>query len=224
MLVFGLASLANATVVDVVAVDVGQSGGRLGTELDRLEASDTIGLQIVLNYNPYPGTTYPSYDGYVLDTLAVDLHVSGPGTLSAVMATSKTGDYYVELGHHVDLTTYGQSDPLIVGNSIAIISGASMGYIFGSAPGGGPAVPPTALIWNLWVHCDGEGDITVDLTMAGGTHYWDYSNSAHTAGFGTDYFATEDDFGDLTIYQVPEPTTIALLGLGSLFLMRRRRK
>ena len=223
MLVFGLASLANATVIDVVTDGLGDMG-HAGTAEDRLEESETIAIQIVLNWNPYPGTTYPSYDGYVLDTLAVDLHVSGPGTLSAVMATSKTGDYYVPLGHHVDLGTYGQSDPLIVGNSIALISGGSMGYIMGDDGVGGPAVPPTALIWNLWIHCDGPGDIVVDLTVAGTTRYWDYSNAANDGPFGTSNIAVEADLGDLTIYQVPEPATIALLGLGSLFLMRRRRK
>jgi len=35
--------------------------------------------------------------------------------------------------------------------------------------------------------------------------------------------AVEADFGDLIIYQIPEPMTVALLGLGGLFLLRRRK-
>ena len=46
-LVLSMATLANAAVLEVVTYDVGQSGGRMGSsELDRLEASDTIGVKI----------------------------------------------------------------------------------------------------------------------------------------------------------------------------------
>jgi len=199
--------------------------GHAGTIGDPLALNETIGLQIVLNWKQYPlGTpSYPSYDGYVLDTLALGLHVSGPGTLSAPMLTSKTGDYYPDLPHHADLDVYGQSDPLIVGNSIALISGASLSYIMGDDGVGGPAVPSTALVWDMFLQCDGFEPVTVDLTVAGTIRYWDYSNAANTGPFGEAQSAVEGDLGGLVIYQVPEPATIALLGLGGLFLRRRRK-
>jgi hypothetical protein len=81
MLVLGLASVASATVIDVVPVDVGTSGGRLGGMDDMLQVGDVIGLKIVLNSNPYPG--YSSYDGYLLSSMALKLDVVGPGSLDA---------------------------------------------------------------------------------------------------------------------------------------------
>ena len=221
MLVFGLASLANATVIDVVTVGLGDMG-HAGTSEDPLVESETIAIQIVLNNNPYPG--YPSYDGYVLDTMDLDLHVTGPGSLGVVMRTSKAGDV-PDLMHHEDFDLWGESNPLIVGNGILQMSGASMGFIY---PG------EQALVWNLLIHCDGPGFVTVDLTLNGTTQYWDYWNDPDSEPF-TGYppdgdimawakYATEEDLGDLVIHQIPEPATIALLGLGGLFLVRRRRK
>ena len=218
MLVFGLASLANATVFDVVAVDIGQSGGRTGGPEDKLEDSDVIGLQIILNNNPYPD--WPSYDGYVTDGFNFDLHVTGAGSLGVVMATTKTGDV-TDLKHHSGLEFWAESDPLIVGNAIAMLMGGTMGAVDASEDGGGGA---GVLVWDLLIHCDGSSsDVVVDLTLAGTTHIWDFKYPSGDP-YGDVYDAVEGDLGDLTIYQVPEPATIALLGLGSLFLMRRRRK
>jgi len=50
MLVLGMASLANATVIDVVTVGVG-SLGHAGTLTDPLVESETIEIQIILNAN-----------------------------------------------------------------------------------------------------------------------------------------------------------------------------
>ena len=221
MLVFGLASLANATVIDVVTVGPG-SLGHAGTEEDPLEESEIIAIQIVLNHNPYVG--YPSYDGYFTDGVDLDLHVTGAGSLGVVMKTVKGGGETEDLQHHADFGVWAQSDPLIVGNAIASMSG---GVLTGGIRGTGD---PTPLIWNLLIHCDGDGPVNIDLTLNDGR----YAPYGHPDG--SPYYLYEDprngtwtdmvegDLGNLTIYNVPEPATIALLGLGSLFLMRRRRK
>ena len=222
MLVFGIASLANAYVIEVVTVGDG-SLGHAGTSTDPLELSEIIEIAIVLNNNPYTG--YPLYDGYVLDTMDLDLHVTGAGSLSAgVIGTSKTGDI-LGIEHHAMFDVWSESDPLIVGNSIDKLLGGSFGYIH---PGEEP------LVWNLLIHCEGEENVVIDLTLRGTTQYWDYwdpANDQPYTGYPADHdvagwakYATEGDLGDLVIHQVPEPATIALLGLGSLFLMRRRRK
>jgi hypothetical protein len=220
MLVFGLASLANATVVDVVTVGLGDMG-HAGTEEDPLEESEIIAIQIILNHNPYAG--YPSYDGYFTDGVDLDLHVTGAGSLGVVQLLKK-GIYYDDLQHHADFAVWAESDPLIVGNAIASMSGGVLtGGIHGAAGG-------TPLIWNLYIHCDGDGPVNIDLTLNDGRYapYGDPAGDPFYADFdprnGTWLAMVEADLGDLTIYQVPEPATIALLGLGSMFLMRRKRK
>ena len=224
MLVFGMASLANATVIDVVTVGLGDMG-HAGTSEDPLVESEIIEIMIVLNNNPYPG--YSTYDGYVIDAFDLDLHVSGAGSLGVVMMLDKFGNPtdVPDLQHHEDLEFWSQPDPLIVDNKIAQLMGGTMGYVF---PGEVP------LVWNLLIHCDGSGDVLVDLTLNGTTHYFDYWSPLHGepyTGYPASHdlvawekFATEEDLGNLVIHNVPEPATIALLGLGSLFLMRRRRK
>ncbi|MHC4455713.1 MAG: PEP-CTERM sorting domain-containing protein [Planctomycetota bacterium] len=216
MLVFSMASLANATLIDVLTDGIGDAG-HPGTSTNPLVVGETIALKIILNRNPYPGGS--SYDGYVLDAMDLDLHISGAGSLGVVMKTTKTGDV-PDLQHHADFDVWSQSDPLIEDNQIAQLMGGSMGYIFG-APGGGPQPEPVKLVWNLYIVGTGNGAVVIDLTLAGTTHYWDYSDLSKP--IGPDKNATEGDLGDLTLYAVPEPVSIVLLGVGGLFLLRRRR-
>ncbi len=57
MLVFGMASLANAKIIDVVTDGVG-SMGHAGTPGDRLAVGESIAVKIVLNADPDPTWYY----------------------------------------------------------------------------------------------------------------------------------------------------------------------
>ena len=175
ILVLGMVSAASATVIDVVAVDIGQSGGRLGTSLDPLEESDIIGLSIVLQNNPYPG--YPAFDGYGTDAVGLDLEVSGPGSLGVVqtevMVAPGQYEWVDDLQHHADFGAWGQPDEIVVGNAIEYLAGGVLeGLIIGQAD----------LVWNLLLHCDGGGDVLVDLTLQDpvASRYSVYANSTTT--------------------------------------------
>lgn len=216
MLVLGMASLANATVIDVVKAEFGDQGHK-GTSLDPLVPSEIIEISIVLNHNPYEG--FPSFDGYGTDGVGLDLEVSGPGTLSVVqkeiMVSPGVYEWVDDLQHHADFAIWRQSDPLVVDNAIAEMSG---GVLEGLIKG------PATLIWNLLIHCDGAGYVNIDLTLQDpASRYSVYVNSSTMEPYPEWVPLLESDLGSLIIHQVPEPATIALLGLGGLFLVRRRR-
>ncbi len=232
MLILGMTPLANATVIDVVTVGLSDLGHD-GTPTNPLLPSETIEIAIILNYNPHP--SWSSYDGYIMDGMDLDLHVTGPATLEVPgLYNAKTGlRYGDDLQHHADFGVWAQSgyndgtpenyQPLIVGNRIASMTGGVLtGYIEGDE-NGNPPTSPTVLVWNLLLHCEEDGLVNIDLTLAGSTRIAPYENGAGTAPYPAWRYAVEGELGDLVLYVlIPEPMTIALLGLGGLFLRRRR--
>jgi hypothetical protein len=211
MLVLGLASVASATVIDVVPVDVGQSGGRLGGPNDPLEASDVIGIKLVLGLNQYP--EYTSYDGYVLSSMDLSLDVVGAASLDA---GTKDKSGLPVWQYDAGLSPFGVVDDDIR-DGLDQIAGVAL------SPVGGTENPgtPNDLMWDLLIHCEGAGDVLIDLSINGLTEYGEFSTPSG-ALYGDWIAATDADLGDLMIHQVPEPMTIALLGLGGLFLRRRK--
>lgn len=218
ILILGMASLANATVIDVVALGPG-SLGHAGTSLDPLEPSETIEIAIVLNHNPYAGWT--SYDGYALSSMDLDLHVSGPGTL-APGTTNKSGDPLWQ--YDSGFSAFAVVDPAGADNPPYAEIGNGLDQILGvaSPPIKGVGAP-TVLMWDLILHCDDWGPVTIDLTMNGLTEYAAYTDASGNNPYPGGWLTMEEgDLGDLVIHQIPEPMTIALLGLGGLFLRRRK--
>ena len=203
MLVLGLVTMANATIIDVVQVGLGDMG-HSGTELDPLELSETIDIKLVLNH--YPSAYGSQYDGYALSSMDLDLHIIGKGSLGGTV--NKVGDIW----HNNGFGAWGDSG--ITPTGVDQMGGVASPIIAGSAGG-------TDLVWNLTVHCDGPGPITIDLTLNGLS---EYSNSSDGAGnmWPPIVAMTEASLGDLVIYNIPEPMSIALLGLGGLFLRRRK--
>jgi hypothetical protein len=206
VLVLGMVTASNATVIDLVTKGVGSLGHK-GTIDDPLEESEIIYIDIVLNHNPYPDQQWPSYDGYSLFGMDLDLHVIGPGSLGH--DTTKTGGPSLTWDSRFSVTGFsgiGQD------GNIASINGGSLGENL---------VGPTVLVSGIFLHCEGPEPVILDLTLAGTTKFSEFSGGGVGPYPGDWFDAIEGDLGDLVIYQ-PEPMTIALLGIGGLFLRRRK--
>jgi hypothetical protein len=90
-------------------------------------------------------------------------------------------------------------DPTLPGAAVEIGAGN-----FSGAPG--------PVVGFYLIHCDDYGPVTATLTASTG-----YGGSMDVT------FGTPQIGGTITIHQVPEPMTVALLGLGGLALLRRRK-
>jgi hypothetical protein len=175
------------------------------TDYIELNPSEWVNLDIIY-------TDDAQGSGIGLISLALDVLVTGPATL-----------YVGEVGAAGDntLLTFpaGAWDltktpvPISFIGQPAIAGGYVIDLSMAAGLMGNPGVPVIALD-HLLLHCDGPGVVTVTVvddpvnTKAMGT----YNMAALTPGFGA----------GVTIVQVPEPMTVALLGLGGLFLRRRK--
>jgi hypothetical protein len=100
----------------------------------------------------------------------------------------------VPLGNGTDTTIYAGASSYVPGEGVW----GGVGAVNQSSYAAG-----TVLYDQIIFHCAGEGDAVVTL-------YWDI-------------FGTDEVIDSVTIHQIPEPMTVALLGLGGLFLLRRRK-
>lgn len=213
-LVLVLAAVSSAVVVDVVAVGVG-SNGHAGTQEDPLDIGECIEIMVVLTHNPYPfgGGDYYYYDGNILFGLGADLTVTN-GTLGTTTFPS---------GNPKNVLSDMDEMSWTLENDVLSLSGISLGGVDGSSTS-------NRIARNLLVCCDGPGDMVISLVdtaiddpqIPGIPDAWAPYKAGGPLGDVQEFEITQADLGSLTIYQVPEPMTMGLLGLGGLFLRRRK--
>ena len=138
------------------------------------------------------------------DHLTLDVHGTTPSMQAInwlVVVNSAAGSVSGGVAQQGGVT--GSFYPTYIGYFLA-----SLGRTGDSGTGGwvgdSGATPLTGLLVDLIdFHCEADGDAVIDLYSSPDTVVWTLDDTA-------------------TIHQLPEPMTMVLLGLGGLFLRRRK--
>ena len=210
MLILGIASTASAYVVQVETDGVGTISGNTGLDAgSQLVVGDQIKLKITLtDLDNYPYRTYAQYDGYVLSTLGVTLDNTDGEAFGFVKAAPIAAK---------PKSVLAPFSALANGSDLDINGAAGDNNFEGYCAGAG-----NPIVWNVWWEitvADGSTLVDMVLDASAGTSWY----KPMFTGSATGYTAmVNTDLGDLTLHTVPEPMTIALLGLGGLFLRRKK--
>jgi hypothetical protein len=213
LIVLTMVNVASAGVIDLLITS--RNGVTLTTPVKEiglggpgdlpLTASETIDFQITWNG---PATQYL----FGIDSF---INVSGNGALDYSHFVYATYDEETESWTNVDIAA--SYDPLLhvintVSNPDYIVEGAKLWGLIGNNTN-------KMVVKNLYVHCEGPGNVMLTLTDHS-TGSMVIDSVTHLQIVGGYTYGT-----GITIHQtpIPEPITLTLLGLGSLFLARRKK-
>lgn len=200
IMVLGMtATVANAGLIDLRIASIGpdrESTEPLDPKVSEITIDPSTWLDIDIVYDDQGS-------GLELFSFGVLVTVEGPGTIDCLDLTEPDG-VWLTSGSLRDTTEMVAGKQWFIGRN-----GAELGLVPGSIPDLNVAID------HIMFHCDAEGEVTITMEN------WEGPNGG---------FETIDVDGEvvgispaLTIHQTPEPMTLALLGLGGLGLLRRRR-
>ena len=223
---------AEATIIDLVK-DPGHAKTtttHAATAADPMDIGETMCIQVYLNNNHFMvnltgSSYYAPKDGYNILVWDINLAVSSQGKISAsgpmfkdaikfngslvlpgaVVGLTDSGIQFIGAGYGINGLNAG-TEPVL---SYNLMITAMSGGIIDITPGlNYTTLGDSINSYALYSNGDYE-DIVKNYDISLVWERWDMVAS---------------DFGALQLHVVPEPLTIALLGLGSLGMMYRRRR
>jgi len=211
MLIFGIASVANAGMMLSINGDPAPSAITLST-------SDTITLDIMVE------------EGTWLSGGDLNIKLSNDkGSLDSSGATFETEPmtrYYFGMpAYSIPYDWYEQAKAWDAPWSVLTSSSTSVIMSGGNNVGSGSGNTKGAytLADGIVFHCEEETDVIIDLVAFSDLVYMTYDTAAPP---GVEDLVAIYDMGEIIdsihVTQIPEPMTIVLLGLGGLFLRRRK--
>ena len=143
---------------------------------------------------------YTAPAGWTLASISVDIVATGPGTLNLDTLTDPTGAWDA---------SFSVVTEVVAGKHYQV----ERAMLNGVAGTGAPVIA----LDHILLHCDDIGLVVITMTdnvnlPPQGTVEFDPGFNPSTPNFG----------GPVNVTQIPEPMTIVLLGLGGLFLRRRK--
>jgi len=196
LLVLGITSVANAGIIDIVIVSLNGQPIPAVKEIT-INESDWVNLDIIYSTD---------IEGQWLSQCFVDVTLTGLATMYVDDLTFPAGVW--------------DMDPVWTPGITEVVAGKQylLQYSAGMA-GTGVLYPGGIAIDHILVHCDDWPDEVI-ITLADAPIVG--TGSMEMDPFGVIGMGLSYGSG-VTITQIPEPMTIALLGLGGLFLLRRRK-
>jgi len=203
LVVLGLVSVANAGVIDLsITASKGVATPAATKSVDGLVASDYVTFQIVWN----------APAGEYLFGIQSFINIDGPGTLDWGIFNAATWDPDAEAWVYDDLRNSFD----VALHAIGQESGKTYILEGAASTGRNGTGSETYAVKDIRIHVEGPGQINVTLSNRGlGSKAVNASLVEIPWSYGNGIVINPQ--------AIPEPMTMMLLGLGSLFLVKRKK-